>query len=68
MAAMTTMDLDLELELALAPGRGADSGPDVDDIDPYADPLRAWCPSSDGPALVLDGFCEHCGACDHDLC
>jgi hypothetical protein len=36
------------------------------EVDAYADCPRVWCSFAGGPARVLDGFCECCGACDHD--
>ncbi|WP_418607676.1 hypothetical protein [Georgenia sp. SUBG003] len=36
------------------------------DVDVFADCVKVWCEDCDGPALLLDGFCETCGARDHD--
>ena len=36
------------------------------EVDVYADCVRVWCTFFAGPALVVDGFCECCGARDHD--
>jgi hypothetical protein len=37
-----------------------------DTIDPTVDSARVWCDYSAGAARVVGGFCEHCGARDHD--
>lgn len=36
------------------------------EVDAYADCARVWCSFAGGPARVLDGFCECCGAREHD--
>jgi hypothetical protein len=36
------------------------------DIDVYADCVKVWCDDCDGPALLLEGFCESCGSQSHD--
>ena len=37
------------------------------DIDVYADSVIVWCTDGTGPAQLVDGFCDCCGARDHDL-
>ncbi|PFG39454.1 hypothetical protein ATJ97_1960 [Georgenia soli] len=36
------------------------------DVDIYADCVKVWCTDCDGPAQLMDGFCDSCGARDHD--
>lgn len=64
---MTAITLEADLEREQAWGR-ADIAPGMPDdgVDPTSDPNRVWCDFSRGPAVVVGGFCEHCGARDHD--
>ncbi|WP_127125158.1 hypothetical protein [Georgenia sp. SYP-B2076] len=63
---MTAITLEaearLETEALWAVAESARTG----SIDALADCARVWCTSSPGPARVVGGFCEHCGARDHD--
>ncbi|MFD1505781.1 hypothetical protein FE374_00720 [Georgenia yuyongxinii] len=61
---MTAIALDVELELEVATLTMWDRTDGA--IDPLADCARAWCDDSAGPTLVVGGFCECCGARDHD--
>ena len=72
MAVMTVLEIE---DIGLAPDLsmpepaevGAHAGAHADaEVDVHADCARVWCSFSGGPARVLDGFCECCGACDHD--
>ena len=64
---MTAIAFEMDLEVEQAWRQAEDPGGGADDaLDPAADPNRVWCDFSRGPAIVLGGFCEHCGARDHD--
>ncbi|GAA1635291.1 hypothetical protein [Georgenia ruanii] len=64
---MTAIALEVDLEMEQAWGLADLAGAVAEDaIDPSADPNRVWCEFSRGPAIVVGGFCEHCGARDHD--
>lgn len=36
------------------------------DTDPAVEAVRVWCTDGDVAARVVGGFCECCGARDHD--
>lgn len=68
MAVMTVLEIE---DVGLAPEPAIPESAEVgahaeNDVDVYADCARAWCSFAGGPARVLDGFCECCGARDHD--
>ncbi len=58
---MTAIALEVDLEQLEAELPQSDT-----DLDPTADCARVWCDFSAGPALVVGGFCEHCGSRGHD--
>ncbi|KAE8765300.1 hypothetical protein [Georgenia thermotolerans] len=63
---MTAIALEVDLEMEQAWGLADVAEGMADDVDPAADPDRVWCDFSRGPAIVVAGFCEHCGAVGHD--
>jgi hypothetical protein len=58
-------ELDVEVE-ATWDGTADVADPLADPADPLADCVRVWCDYSAGPARVVGGFCDHCGARAHD--